>query len=303
MLLHVLEHALIDSLKVFVLVFILYFALSFLENYISKRLSSNNKVSPFFGALLGLVPQCGISVAASDLYIKRKITVGTLVAVFLSCSDEAIFILLASEKFLTVFPLLLIKLVIGFISGMMIDSFILRKQKLKKDNEEVVSCAHHHEHHHHDSKLKHNFKHTLLHSVEILIYVFIVNFIFGLLIELLGEAKLIIFLQNNKYLAPLFSSIIGVIPNCASSVVLSELYIINGLSFGALLSGLLMNAGLGLVYLFKKKENVKMNINVVVIMFIISLKPFKLILGVTNILFCISFLKRVALCNIPDVKL
>ena len=271
MLLHVLEHALIDSLKVFVLVFILYFALSFLENYISKRLSLNNKVSPFFGALLGLVPQCGISVAASDLYIKRKITVGTLVAVFLACSDEAIFILLASEKFLTVFPLLLIKLVIGFISGMMIDSFILRKQKLKNDNEEVVSCAHHHEHHHHDSKLKHNFKHTLLHSVEILIYVFIVNFIFGLLIELLGEAKLIIFLQNNKYLAPLFSSIIGVIPNCASSVVLSELYIINGLSFGALLSGLLMNAGLGLVYLFKKKENVKMNINVVVIMFIISL--------------------------------
>ena len=271
MLLHVLEHALIDSLKVFILVFVLYFALSFVENYISKKLSSNNKVSPFFGSLLGLIPQCGISVAASDLYIKRKITVGTLVAVFLACSDEAIFILLASEKFLTVFPLLFIKLVVGFISGMMIDSFILRKQKLKKDNEEVVSCAHHHEHHHHDSKLKHNFKHTLLHSIEILIYVFIVNFIFGLLIELLGEAKLIIFLQNNKYLAPLFSSIIGVIPNCASSVVLSELYIINGLSFGALLSGLLMNAGLGLVYLFKKKENVKMNINIIVIMFIISL--------------------------------
>ena len=271
MLLHVLEHALIDSLKVFILVFILYFALSFVENYISKKLSSNNKVSPFFGSLLGLIPQCGISVAASDLYIKRKITVGTLVAVFLACSDEAIFILLASEKFLTVFPLLFIKLVVGFISGMMIDSFILRKQKLKKDNEEVVSCAHHHEHHHHDSKLKHNFKHTLLHSIEILIYVFIVNFIFGLLIELLGEAKLIIFLQNNKYLAPLFSSIIGVIPNCASSVVLSELYIINGLSFGALLSGLLMNAGLGLVYLFKKKENLKMNVNIIVIMFIISL--------------------------------
>lgn len=271
MLLHVLEHALIDSLKVFILVFVLYFALSFVENYISKKLSSNNKVSPFFGSLLGLIPQCGISVAASDLYIKRKITVGTLVAVFLACSDEAIFILLASEKFLTVFPLLFIKLVVGFISGMMIDSFILRKQKLKKDNEEVVSCAHHHEHHHHDSKLKHNFKHTLLHSIEILIYVFIVNFIFGLLIELLGEAKLIIFLQNNKYFAPLFSSIIGVIPNCASSVVLSELYIINGLSFGALLSGLLMNAGLGLVYLFKKKENVKMNINIIIIMFIISL--------------------------------
>lgn len=268
--LHVLEHAFIDSLNVFILVFVLYFVLSFIEKYINKQLNSNNKLSPLFGAMIGLVPQCGISVCASDLYIKRKITIGTLISVFLACSDEAIFILLASEKFLTVFPLLFIKLVVGFISGMMIDSFILRKQKLKKDNEEVVSCAHHHEHHHHDSKLKHNFKHTLLHSIEILIYVFIVNFIFGLLIELLGEAKLIIFLQNNKYLAPLFSSIIGVIPNCASSVVLSELYIINGLSFGALLSGLLMNAGLGLVYLFKSKENLKQNLYIVIVLFVIA---------------------------------
>ena len=267
----ILLDALLDSLKVFSLVFILYFALSFVENFIARKLSSNNKVSPFFGALLGLIPQCGISVAASDLYIKRKITIGTLVAVFLACSDEAIFILLSSEKILTVFPLLLIKLIVGFIIGILIDNIMFRKQKLKNDNEEVVSCAHNHEHHHHDSRIKHNIKHTLLHSVEIFVYVLIVNVIFGLLIEFLGEARLINFLQNNKYLAPLFSSIVGIIPNCASSVVLSELYILNGLSFGALLSGLLMNAGLGLVYLFKKKENIKMNINIITIMFIASL--------------------------------
>ena len=267
----ILLDALLDSLKVFALVFILYFALSFVENFIAKKLSSNNKVSPFFGALLGLIPQCGISVAASDLYIKRKITIGTLVAVFLACSDEAIFILLSSEKILTVFPLLLIKLIVGFTIGFMIDHIMFRKQKLKNNNEEVVSCAHNHEHHHHDSRIKHNIKHTLLHSVEIFIYVLIVNVIFGLLVEFLGEARLINFLQNNKYLAPLFSSIVGVIPNCASSVVLSELFILNGLSFGALLSGLLMNAGLGLVYLFKKKENIKMNINIIFIMFVASL--------------------------------
>ena len=267
----ILLDALLDSLKVFALVFILYFALSFVENFISRKLSSNNKVSPFFGALLGLIPQCGISVAASDLYIKRKITIGTLVAVFLACSDEAIFILISSDKILTVFPLLLIKLIVGFTIGFTIDHIMFRKQKLKNDNEEVVSCAHNHEHHHHDSRIKHNIKHTLLHSVEIFIYVLVVNVIFGLLIEFLGEARLINFLQNNKYLAPLFSSIVGIIPNCASSVVLSELYILNGLSFGALLSGLLMNAGLGLVYLFKKKENIKMNINIITIMFIASL--------------------------------
>ena len=267
----ILLDALLDSLKVFSLVFILYFALSFVENFIARKLSSNNKVSPFFGALLGLIPQCGISVAASDLYIKRKITIGTLVAVFLACSDEAIFILLSSEKILTVFPLLLIKLIVGFIIGILIDNIMFRKQKLKNDNEEVVSCAHNHEHHHHDSRIKHNIKHTLLHSVEIFVYVLIVNVIFGLLIEFLGEARLINFLQNNKYLAPLFSSIVGVIPNCASSVILSELFILNGLSFGALLSGLLMNAGLGLVYLFKKKENIKTNINILIIMFIASL--------------------------------
>ena len=267
----ILLDALLDSLKVFSLVFILYFALSFVENFIARKLSSNNKVSPFFGSLLGLIPQCGISVAASDLYIKRKITIGTLVAVFLACSDEAIFILLSSDKILTVFPLLLIKLIVGFIIGILIDNIMFRKQKLKNDNEEVVSCAHNHEHHHHDSRIKHNIKHTLLHSVEIFVYVLIVNVIFGLLIEFLGEARLINFLQNNKYLAPLFSSIVGVIPNCASSVILSELFILNGLSFGALLSGLLMNAGLGLVYLFKKKENIKTNINILIIMFIASL--------------------------------
>lgn len=263
--------ALIDSFKVFILVFVLYFALSFLENYIAKKLSSNNKLSPILGSILGLIPQCGISVAASDLYIKRKITIGTLIAVFLACSDEALFILLASDKVLTIFPLLLSKLIIGFIFGILIDNVFFRNQKLKKDNEEIVSCAHNHEHHHNESKLKHNFKHTLLHSVEIFIYVLIINFIFGTLIYYIGEATLINFLQTNKYLSPLFSSIIGFIPNCASSVIICKLYILDGMSFGALLAGLLMNAGLGLVYLFKKRENFKINLIIILIMFVISI--------------------------------
>ena len=118
--LHVLEHALLDSLKVFALVFTLFFLLHFLEKYVNKKLSSNKTFSPLFGALFGLIPQCGISVAASDLYLKKKITIGTLLAVFISCSDEATFILLSNGEILAVITLLLSKLIIGFLFGSMI---------------------------------------------------------------------------------------------------------------------------------------------------------------------------------------
>ena len=266
--LHVLEHAFIDSLNVFILVFVLYFILSFIEKYINKQLNSNNKLSPLFGALIGLVPQCGISVCASDLYIKRKITIGTLISVFLACSDEAIFILLASEKFLTVIPLLLTKLIIGFSSGFIIDFIIA--QKIKKTTEENVECCHHH-HHKKKNKILDNLLHTLSHSFEVFVYVFVVNLLFGLLFYFIGENNIILFLERNKYLSPLLATLIGAIPNCASSIILSELYIIGGISFGTLIAGLLINAGLGMIYLFKEKANFKNNIKIFIFMVIVSM--------------------------------
>ena len=267
--LHILEHAILDSINVFVLVFVLYFILSFIEKQINKKLGSNNRLSPLFGAFVGLVPQCGISVAASDLYIKRRITIGTLIAVFLACSDEAIFILLASDKFLTVIPLLLSKLLIGFISGYLLDSILVKKNKTK--NEEIdVECCHHH-HHKKENKILDNFVHTLSHSFEVFIYVLIVNILFGILIYFIGENNIILFLEKNKYLAPLFSTIIGVIPNCATSIILSELYIIGGISFGSLLAGLLINAGLGMIYLFKERQNLKENLIILFGLFIVSI--------------------------------
>ena len=267
--LHVLEHALIDSLKVFALVFVMYFLLSFIEEFINKKLSSNSKTSPLFGALIGLIPQCGVSVAASDLYIKRKITIGTLISVFLACSDEALFILLASNKILSVIPLLIIKFIVGFFIGSLIDNFINKKQKLNTIDNVEVECCHHH--HHNKNQLFETISHIFLHSLEVFIYVFIVNILFGFIIYFIGENNIILFLNKNKYLSPFVSVIIGLIPNCSSSIIISELYIINGISFGSLLGGLLMNSGVGLIYLLKNKENFKSSIKIIGLIFIISI--------------------------------
>lgn len=268
--LHVLEHALLDSLKVFALVFTLFFLLHFLEKYVNKKLSSNKTFSPLFGALFGLIPQCGISVAASDLYLKKKITIGTLLAVFIACSDEATFILLSNGEILAVITLLLSKLIIGFLFGSMIDAFYRKKQKLKDNNDNVECCHHNHHHTHNKHKIIDVILHNFFHALEVFIYVLIVNIIFGTLIHYVGIDNIRYFIEDNRYLSPLFASLIGFIPNCASSIVLAELFVEELISFGALLAGLTINAGLGLVYLFKSKENLKQNLYIVIVLFLIA---------------------------------
>jgi len=269
---HVLEHALIDSLKVFALVFILFFILHFVEKSINKKLNSNKKINPLFGALFGLIPQCGISVAASDLYIKRKITIGTLIAVFIACNDEATFILLSSGKIFATLSLLFIKLIIGFSIGIIIDSFLIKRQRLNNKEETEVECCHHNHHHTHEKhKVVDVLLHNFFHALEVFIYVLIVNVIFGTIIYYVGEDNIRFFLEENRYLSPLFATIIGVIPNCASSIILAELFIEDLISFGSLLAGLIINAGLGMIYLFKNKNNIKKNLFILLTLFIISI--------------------------------
>ena len=268
--LHVLQHVLLDSLKVFALVFILFFILSFIEKSVNKKLNSNKKISPFFGSLFGLIPQCGISVAASDLYMKKKITIGTLIAVFISCSDEAIFILLSNGKILTVITLLLIKLIIGYIFGSLLDTIYLKKQKIKDVENEGVEVCHHNYHTHNKHKLIDIVLHNLFHALEVFVYVLIVNILFGTLFHYVGTENIRFFIEKNRYLSPLFASIIGVIPNCASSIILTELYVESLISFGSLLAGLTVNAGLGLIYLFKNKDNLKNNFVILGLLFMIA---------------------------------
>ncbi len=279
-LVHVIEHALIDSLKVLTIVFVFYIVLSFIETKISKKLDKTNRFAPIFGGAAGLIPQCGISVVAADLYIKNHITTGTLLAVFIACSDEALPILLASnDKFYMVLPLIIIKFVVAVMVGYLFDFFT--KKQLEKIHEHKehchhqetihIGCCHHEIDNEKESKFTKHLLHPLLHSIKLFIYVLIINLIFGLLIELIGEENLAIFLKTNQYLSPLFAVFLGLIPNCSSSIIISELYLLGGIGFGAALSGLSVNAGLGTLFILKNCKERKKALIIIISLILISL--------------------------------
>ena len=249
--------ALRDSVLVFAFVFIVHLILSYFENGLSNFLVKKRKTGPFFGALFGLVPQCGTSVIGADLYIKKYISLGVLCAIFLSCSDEAFIAILASgsEKTIMILPLIAIKFGVGFLAGLIID-LVYRKQDVHKTEKELE----HHTCHVHDKEntdIHQHLIHPLLHSVEIFLYVLVINLILGFVIGFVGKDNFRAFLDTNKYLTPLYSCIIGLIPNCASSLLLSELFLGGNLSFGALVGGLLVNSGLGMMVLIKNRRSAK----------------------------------------------
>ena len=249
--------ALKDSLLIFMFVFIVHLLLSDFENKLSNFLVKRKKSGPFYGALFGLVPQCGTSVIGADLYIKRYISLGVLTAIFLSCSDEAFIAILTSgsEKTIMILPLIAIKFGVGFLTGLIID-LVYRRQDIEYLDKELE----HHTCHVHDkenTELHQHLIHPLLHSLEIFAYVLVINLVLGFIIGFVGEDNFAAFLDTNKYLTPLFSCLIGLIPNCASSLLLTELFLGGNLSFGALCGGLLVNSGLGMMVLIKNRRSAK----------------------------------------------
>lgn len=251
-----------DSLKILAFAFAIYLLLSFFEGKIAKLLEKSKKWGPLLGSAVGIIPQCGMSVVAADLYLDRHITLGTLIAIFLATSDEALPVLLGdtSGKWYMAFALIGIKIVLGAFFGFLVDLFA------KKDEKEVERHLEHCEGEHGDhvgccgheiegeSPLHEHLWHPLLHSLKIFLYSYVISFLFGLLILGVGEEAIASFLQSNHYLTPLPAILIGMIPNCASSVLLSELYVGGVLPFGALVTGLMMNAGLGPLYLLKNRK-------------------------------------------------
>ena len=268
--LDILLDSLKDSILVFAFVFLFHVILSFIETPVSNFLIRRKKTSPIFGSIFGLIPQCGTSVIGAELYIKRYITVGTLIAIFLSCSDEALIVLLEAwnEKTLMIFPLIGLKLVSGVFFGLLID-FIIRKQKIIEVDhvEEEHEC---HTHHHENTPAHAHLIHPLIHSIKVFIYIFIINLALGTLIGFIGVDNFSNFMVSSRYLAPLFSAIIGLIPNCASSLLITDLFVEGHISFGALFAGLLVNSGLGLMVLLKEKTMFKRTLLIVGVCFIIA---------------------------------
>ena len=269
--LDILLDSLKDSVLVFAFVFLFHVILSFIENPISNFLVKRKKVSPIFGALFGLIPQCGTSVVAAELYIKKYITLGTIIAVFLSCSDEALLELLAAwnTKTLMIFPLIGLKLVTGIVIGMLVD-LIVRHQKVEEVDhiDEEEEC---HTHHHENTPAHAHLIHPLFHAIKIFIYVFIINLALGTLIGFIGEDNFKSFMLTNRYLAPLFAAVVGLIPNCASSLLITELFLSDALSFGALFAGLLVNSGLGMMVLLKEHKNIKQTLLIIGICFAVAI--------------------------------
>ena len=275
--------ALLDSLKLLAVVIVIYILLSFIEDKIakSKKISKENKLSPLIGASTGIIPQCGMSVIAADMYIRSHITMGTVVAAFIACLDEALPILLSgvssTKDVLMIVLVLVVKIVSGFIVGFLTDIILSKKEEetFKKDEyqegDEHIGCCHHHIEDGHEKWLHKHLLHPLLHSIKIFLYVFVVNLIFGFIVYFVGEDVISDFLITNKYIAPIFSMLVGIIPNCASSVIITELYLSKGLAFGAMISGLIMNAGLGMVVLIKKKNMWKQTLTIFTIMVLTSL--------------------------------
>lgn len=262
--------ALKDSALIFAFVFLVHFIIAFFEEQLASILTKKKKTAPLFGALFGLIPQCGTSVLGADLYLKKYITLGTLGAIFLSCSDEAFIAMLTrfNEKTIMILPLIGLKFIIGFVSGLVID--LLYYHKREEPLEEYHEDHHCHQHHDEDSNVHKYFIHPLIHSLQIFAYVLVINLALGFIIGFVGENNFEAFLVTNKYLAPLFASIIGLIPNCASSLLLTELFMGNSLSFGALLGGLLVNSGLGMMMLLKSRKDYKNILLLIGICFVIS---------------------------------
>ena len=288
---HVFLHSLIDSLKILVFVFVFNILLSFIETYFTNKLEKSHKINPFSGALFGLIPQCGVSVIGADLFIKRHITLGTIVAIFIACSDEALPIILSSqEKAFYVLPLLVAKMIIGFVVGFLIDLVYTKsKEKVHKHIEECeheheikTGCCHHEINNLEEGKIHKHLIHPLLHSFKLFVYIFLINFIFGVIIHYVGEETIETILQNNKFFTPIYATIIGLIPNCASSVIITNLFINGNISFGSTLAGLITNAGLGMIVLFKNKNMIKKTIvimGILVLTALVSGYVFNLIFG------------------------
>lgn len=260
----------LDALKTLPFLFGAYFAIEFVEHRAAEKfahwLTKFGKAGSFVGALLGVVPQCGFSVVAANLYANRIITAGTLLAVFLSTSDEAIPVLLSHpESAGNILPLLLSKVLLAAIAGLVIDySGILRTSEA--DSEAVLE-----EHSHCHAEGHHGvLKSALHHTLETFLFLVLVMLVLNFVIFFIGEETLGRFLMSGSVFQPLLAGLVGLIPNCAASVVIAELFAEGALSFGSAVAGLSAGSGLGLLVLFRTDLDKRECIRIAVLLFSIS---------------------------------
>ncbi len=271
--LEVLQDTAIDTIKLLPFLFITYLIMEYIEHKTSNKvkdvIKKSGKFGPLLGAIVGIFPQCGFSVSATNLYAGRVITLGTLISVYLATSDEMLPILLTEAVPAgTIFTILGIKLVLGIVAGFIIDFVIrmFRKEKVEEQEEKIEEICEHEHCHCEEGIVTSAIKHTL----NITIFIFFITLVLNGIIAYIGEDTIAHFISKNVILGPIVAGLIGLIPNCASSVILTELFISNVISMPVLISGVAVNAGVGLLVLFKTNKNVKENIKIVGILYLIG---------------------------------
>lgn len=258
----------IDSIKLLPFLLLTYLLMEVLEhktgNAARNRIKTAGKFGPVWGGLLGVIPQCGFSAAASSLYAGRVITVGTLIAVYLSTSDEMLPILISEDvPAAAILKILGVKVIIAILSGLMIETiYISVLKRREKDMDIHVVCEEEHcrcE----DGIIKSAVKHTF----KIFFYILLISLALNTVIVWVGEDAISRLFMSTPVVGELIAAIVGLIPNCASSVVITELYLDGMIGAGAMMSGLLVNAGVGILVLFRLNRDWKQNAGIIGVMY------------------------------------
>ncbi len=297
---HVFLHALEETAIVLPWLVVIYILIELLENKtdLSARGKLQGKLGPLVGSATGLIPQCGFSVMAAKLFEQKYITLGTLFAIFLSTSDEA-FVILLSSKIGAVYllPFIVCKLLIGIGVGYAVDGVmrLAKKHRVSAEKkttldlffereESEFSCTSCGRNHDEQKPWKTYLVDPLLHTLTVAFFIFFVSLALGGIIHVVGEQTFANFIQKSKWIQPLLTSLIGLIPNCSSSVILTECFLQGTISFGSCVAGLCANAGLGFVVLIKNTKKWKRNLILVGVCYVVSV-AFGYLLNVTGRLF------------------
>ena len=259
----------LDTIKLIPFLFVAFLIIEIIEHKLTKKnkkiITKSKKYGPVLGSLLGALPQCGFSVMATNLYVTRIISLGTLIAIYLSTSDEMLPILISEKAPISLMAkIILIKVLLGIIYGIIIDIIFTKVIKIKdKENYEICEKEHCH-------CEKNIFVSSLKHTLHIIIFIFISTFIINIIFYYFGENYLSKMLLKDSIFGPFVTCLIGLIPNCGASVILTELYLNNAISISALIGGLLSSSGTALLILYKSNKDIKENIFITSIIYLIG---------------------------------
>lgn len=268
--------ALVDTVKLIPFLFVTYLVMEYLEHHTSKKtaglLARMGKAGPIFGGLFGIVPQCGFSASAASLYSGGVITLGTMLAVFLSTSDEMLPIFISEQVAPTrILAILGTKAVLGVVSGLLVDALLRRTKWRDKGDKRIHDlCAEEHADYG-DEEKGGIIRAALIHTLHIVVFVFIITLALTILVDAIGQEKIADFLNAIPVLGVFLAALIGLIPNCGASVALTQLYLAGMLSSGQMMAGLLVGAGVGLLVLFRTNHHhMRENIRITVLLYCIG---------------------------------